>query len=337
VRARRTTIFVKIALVALAALLPTGGSGSGAWAQGSVNLAFATLDTGSAWYVYGATMAELLRKTLPPGSNVDVKPRAGGVGNPRLVAKNETPIGFAFTVTNRWAWDGKEAYDTKLDNLRGLVGGFDTYYLVAVTSKKLGLNSIKDIKDKKIPIKMVTQPVGSLGEFAGRQLLRAYGMTYNDIKGWGGSTQHVGYNVIVDAFKDGRADVLVAVITPKHPSVSEIASGADVKFLGPEPDVVTALAPLGYVSATMPADTFKSQSEAVKTVGFPTVRITNKELPEPVAYTVTKTVIENKDALVRGHAGLSEFDPKTAWQPDKVGLPLHPGAERAYREKGWMK
>ncbi len=208
-RARRTTTFVIIALMALTALLPTGGSGRDAWAQGSVNLAFATLDTGSAWYVYGATMAELLRKTLPPGSNIDVKPRAGGVGNPRLVAKNETPLGFAFTVTNRWAWDGKEAYDTKLDNLRGLVGGFDTYYLVAVTAKKLGINSIKDIRDKKIPIKMVTQPVGSLGEFAGRQLLRAYGLTYNDIKAWGGSTQHVGYNVIVDAFKDGRADVLV--------------------------------------------------------------------------------------------------------------------------------
>ena len=59
-----------------------------------VNLSFATLDTGSAWYVYGATIAELLRKTLPPGSNVDVKPRAGGVGNPRLVAKNETPLGM---------------------------------------------------------------------------------------------------------------------------------------------------------------------------------------------------------------------------------------------------
>jgi TRAP-type uncharacterized transport system substrate-binding protein len=151
VRARRTTIFTNIALVALAALLPMGGSGSGAWAQGAVNLAFATLDTGSAWYVYGATRAELLRKTLLPGSNIDVKPRAGGVGNPRLVAKNETPIGFAFTVTNRWASDGREAYDTKLDNLRGLVGGFDTYYLVAVTAKKLGLNSTRTSRTRRFP------------------------------------------------------------------------------------------------------------------------------------------------------------------------------------------
>jgi TRAP transporter TAXI family solute receptor len=100
---------------------------------------------------------------------------------------------------------------------------------------------------------------------------------------------------------------------------------------------VQGLGALGYTAATMAADTFKNQSQPVTTVGFPTVLIANKDLPEPVAYTVTKTVIENKDALVRGHAGLGGFDPQTAWQADRVGVPLHPGAERAYREKGWMK
>jgi uncharacterized protein len=302
-----------------------------------VNLAFATLDTGSAWYVYGATMAELLRKALPAGSNVDVKPRAGGVGNPRLVAKNETPLGLSFTVTNRWAVDGKEAFTEKLDGLRGLVGGLDTYYLVAVASKKLGLASVRELRERKLPVKVYTQPVGALGEFAGRQVLRAAGLSYNDIKSWGGSTQHVGYNVIIDAFKDGRADILFAVVTPKHPSVSEIVSSVDVEFLGLDADIAKALLPLGYTAATMPPETFKTQSKPVSTMGFPTVLITNKDLPEPIAYTVTKTIVENKEALVRGHAGLAEFDPRTAWQPDKVGIPLHPGAERAYREKGWMK
>ena len=325
--------------IVLAILLVVAVSVSGVAAQAPspVNLAFATLDTGSAWYVYGATMAELLRKTLPAGSNIDVKPRAGGVGNPRLVAKNETPLGLAFTVTNRWASEGKEAYTEKLDNLRGLVGGFDTYYLVAMATKKLGISSVREIKDKKLPVRVYTQPVGSLGEFAGRQLLRAVGLSYADVKTAGGSTQHVGYNIIIDAFKDGRADLLIAVVTPKHPSVSEIVSSVDVEFLGLDADTAKALLPLGYTAATMPPDTFKNQAKAVSTVGFPTVLITNKELPEPIAYTVTKTVIENKDALVRGHGGLAEFEPRTAWQPEKVGIALHPGAERAYREKGWMK
>ena len=319
-------------------LLALGASGAAAQAPAQpVTLAFATLDTGSAWYVYGATMAELLRRALPAGSNIDVKPRAGGVGNPRLVAKNETPLGLSFTATNRWAYDGKEAYTEKLDNLRALVGGLDTYYLVAVTTKKLGISSVREIRDKKLPVKIYTQPIGSLGEFAGRQLLRAAGMTYADVKGWGGSTNHVGYGIIIDAFKDGRADVLFSVVTPKHPSVSEIVNDVDVKFLGLDAEATKALLPLGYTAATMPPETFKGQTEPVKTVGFPTVLITNTALPEPVAYTITKVVIDNKDALVRGHAGLAEFDPKTAWQPDKVGIPLHPGAEKAYREKGWLK
>jgi TRAP transporter TAXI family solute receptor len=318
-------------------LVLTLGAGA-AWAQPPVTLAFSTLDAGSAWYVYGATMAALLRTTLPPGSNVDVKPFSGGVGNAKLVARNETPLGLSFTVTNRWAFDGKEAYDAKLDNLRALAGGLDTYYLVAVASKKLNIGSLRDIKDRKLPVKVFTQPVGSLGEFAGRQLLRAYGISYADLRGWGGATTHVGYNIIIDAFKDGRADLLLAVVTPKHPSVTEITTFSDVKFLVLERDVVDGLAPLGYTTATMPANTFKSQPEPVATVGFPTVVITNAALAEPVAYTVTKTIIENKEALVRGHAGLAAFDPPTAWRPEKVGgIPLHPGAERAYREKGWMK
>ncbi len=321
----------------LAALVALALAVAPAAAQTPVNLAMATLDTGSAWYVYGATMAELLRRALPPGSTVDVKPFAGGVGNAKLVARNETPIGLSFTVTNRWAFEGREAYDTPLDNLRGLVGGLDTYYLVAVVARRLNIASLREVKDRRLPVRVYSQPVGSLGEFGGRQLLRAYGITYADLRSWGGSTTHVGYNVIVDAFKDGRADILLAVITPKHPSVSEIATFTDVAFLGLEPEVVKALAPLGYTPATMPPNLFKGQVRAVSTVGFPTVLITNKDLPEPVAYTVTKTIVENKDALVRGHAGLAAFDPETAWRPEKVGIPLHPGAERLYREKGWMK
>jgi TRAP transporter TAXI family solute receptor len=186
-------------------------------------------------------------------------------------------------------------------------------------------------------VKFTTQPVGTLGEFAARQLLREYGISYADIKSWGGSVTNVNYNIIIDAFKDGRADLLIAVVTPKHPSVTELTTFSDVKFLELDPERVKALAVYGYKPETMPADTFKTQPAAVKTVGFPTVLITNKELPEPLAYTVTKTIIESKDALVRGHAGFAEFEPRNAWKPEEVGIPLHPGAERAYREKGWMK
>src|SRR5258707_6709543 len=163
-------------LLAVLLIVAVGGWGAAAQAPAPVNLAFATRDTGGAWYVYGATMAELLRKTLPPGSNIDVKPRAGGVGNPRLVAKNETPLGLSFTVTNRWAFEGKEAYTEKLDNIRALVGGLDTYYLGASATNKLEINSIRDIPDKKLPVRVYTHPVAALGDFNRHPLLQAAGL-----------------------------------------------------------------------------------------------------------------------------------------------------------------
>ena len=326
------------ALVALLLVLVAGVGLAGAQSpSGAVTLAFSTLGQGTAWYVYGATMAELWRKTLPAGSNIDVKPFSGGVGNPRLVAKNETPLGLSFTVTNRWATEGKEGFESKLDNLRGLVGGLDTYYLVTIATRRLDLTSLRDLKARRMPVKLYTLPVGSLGELGAKQLLREYGMTYEDIKSWGGSTTHQGYKIIVDAFKDGRADLLIAVVTPKHPSITEMATFGEIKFIPLEPERARGLGALGYAAATMPPGTFTGQSQPVLAVGFPTVLITNAALPEPIAYAVTKAVIENKDALVRGHAGLADFDPPTSWKAENVGAPLHPGAERAYREKGWLK
>ena len=175
-------------LLAVLLVVAVGVSAVAAQAPAPVNLAFATLDTGSAWYVYGATMAELLRKTLPPGSNIDVKPRAGGVGNPQLVAKNETPLGLAFTVTNRWAFEGKEAYTEKLENIRALVGGLDTYYLVAMATKKLGINSVREIGQEAAGPRL--HPAGRLARRVRRAPAAAGdGLGYADIKGFGGSTR----------------------------------------------------------------------------------------------------------------------------------------------------
>src|SRR5436309_16052253 len=108
------------------------------------------------------------------------------------------------------------------------------------------MESLKDLEDRKVGVRVFTGLIGALGEFGGRQLLRAYGIAYADLKAWGGSTSHVGYNVIVDAFKDGRADLLLAVVTPRHPSVTELTTFSEVKFLAIEPDIIKALAPLGY-------------------------------------------------------------------------------------------
>jgi uncharacterized protein len=65
--------------------------------------------------------------------------------------------------------------------------------------------------------------------------------------------------------------------------------------------------------------------------------IAHKSLPDDVAYLVTKTVVENKDELLKAHQAFGDFVPEDAWKPENNGIPLHPGAERYYRERGWLK
>lgn len=322
-------------LAAALALVALVGAGAPA-AEKPVSLAFATLESGSAWYAYGMTLAALLREALPTGSSVEVRPFASALGNPRLVARNEVQLGLGLSVTNRWALEGKEGYEARLDGLRGLVGGLDASYLVAMATRKLGIGSLREIRERQLPVRVYTPYIGSLGEIAGRQTLRAHGVSYNDLKGWGGSTTHATFPQMVEAFRERRADLLLAVVEPGHGGVSAIAALADASVLALDPEAVGRLAALGHTAATLPAASFARQPEPVATVGFATAVITNRDLPEPVAGAVTRAIVEHADALARVHPSLAGFDPTQAWRPERLGLPLHPGAERLYREKGWM-
>jgi TRAP-type uncharacterized transport system substrate-binding protein len=81
---------------------------------------------------------------------------------------------------------------------------------------------------------------------------------------------------------------------------------------------------------------FKGQTGPVKSVDFGTNLIAHKDLSDDLAYKITKAICDNRDALVAEHKGMSGFIAKDAWRPENVGIPLHPGAIKYYKEKGYM-
>ena len=87
-------------------------------------------------------IADVLRPALPAGSKVEVLPQAGGIGNARLVAQKKADFAFSFSLTNQWAFQGRHAYDQKLDMLRGVAGGMDTYYLAALVRADSGIETM---------------------------------------------------------------------------------------------------------------------------------------------------------------------------------------------------
>jgi hypothetical protein len=325
---------VRIMIILLAVLL-LGTCSS--WGLDAQKLRIATLQMGSSWYVYGGLMGDLLRKELPSGSVIDILPYAGGVGNMNLVSKGDAELGMGFPVTGKWAMEGQMAYDKKMPNLRGLVGGFDEYFIGIVATKKSKITALEDIAKKKLPIHLVTVTKGSLGEFANRQIMEALGAPYKTIESFGGKVTHTSFGVITKMLVDGQADVFMQVVTAGHPAMTEIAITADVVFLGLSDEVIKKLSAFGWGPATLPANTFKGQTAPVPTIGTTTSLIATDKLPNEVAYAVTKALCENRETLAKGHAGLKPFNPQVGWKPENLGLPLHPGAEKYFKEKGWLK
>lgn len=302
-----------------------------------VHLRLASQDLGSAWYVYGATFGKLWRNVLPRGSTIDILPYGGAPANVLLIEKGDAEVGLCNNTVARWAVQGKVAFAKPVPEIRGMVGALDKYYLAAVATKRSGITSLENVAKKMMPVRIVTQPVGSSGEVSLRLLLEAYGITYNDIKSWGGSVTPTSTGVASAQMIDGKADIWVQVIVAGHPAISELAMATDVVFLPYSKAIIDKLENYGYQEADLPAKTFKGQDQAVPMVGYPSILIVQRDLNPELVYVLTKAIVENQQQLVKAHAGFKNFIPEDAWKMIKIGIPLHSGVEKYYRDKGMMK
>jgi TRAP transporter TAXI family solute receptor len=335
-----------IGIMILASLLChpllTGNQVMSAELKEPVKITFASMPLGSAWYVYAATMAQMLKKVLPEGSTIDVLPQIGGIGNPLLVSQGKADVAISNVATARWAFDGIYEYQGKqAKNIRALAGGLNKVFVAVIFRedfiKKTGLDSIEKIVTKKHPARHIMKTKGSLSPPVAEIIFSTYGVKPDDLKTWGGSNTMASPEAITNTLRDGRADFLIDVIPPGQPAVAELAMTADVRFLSLSDKERAKLNERGLYSDVMAPNSFKNQTYEVQTVNPGTVLIAHENVPEELAYVITKTMCEGKDELVKAHASLLPFDPGTAWKLEKAGIPLHPGAIKFYKEKGWMK
>ena len=306
-------------------------------AEQAVQLKLASFKIGSGWFVMGGVMADIFKKSLPPGSTVDALPKSGGIGNPKLLGLKKADLGFAFPITANWAWNGVYRYDKKIRNIRAIAGGLDSYWVLGAVKADKGINSWADMKSGKKDLRICTQSKGSLSEFAARQVLEAYGISYQDLQGWGGDILMKGFKEMVPALKEGAIDGFLMMATPFHPTWTEAAISRPLKFLPMEDAVLGQLKrKYGYTSSVVPAGMFKGLEKDVVTIGFPTCLLVREDISSEVVYTLVKAIVENKEKIQSAYKSFKAFDPKTAWKPEKLGgVPLHPGAEKYYKERGW--
>jgi uncharacterized protein len=309
-------------------------------AQQKVSLRFGTVGIGSAWYNYGAGMSELVRAKLPAGSVIDVLPKAGGIGNLRLVQSGEMELGISFSVSTAEACGGFGTFkDKKTTNVRGLMGGLDTYYFGTFVSKKSGATSWNDIINAKNKFHLLTTRPGGTGEQAVRQTIQVLGSSKADIEKKGGVVEPTERTDAAEQIKDGMAHGWAHVVTKGHPAATQLVTVNEMIML-PLPDnaIKGMVEQHGWSAGEIPANTFKGQTAPVKTVTAHSNIVVGASVPEQVVYTFTKAIMENTDKLSKIHAALGDFNPKKAAETGLNGnCPLHPGALKYYKEAGLVK
>jgi TRAP transporter TAXI family solute receptor len=310
-------------------------------AHAGESLQIGAMPLGSIWYVFAASFAKVIQPALPPGSTVEVIARGGGIGNAVVVNEGKTMLAISNSSTSHWAFNGDEEMykGKKHQNIRGLLGGLNEVWLVAMLTEDYIKRTGNDTLEKALlgdkPPRIIMKPAGSTVPPTARMTLEAIGTSFDKIKARGGSLLQVDVSQIPELMRNGRADLYFESASPGHPATVETSTTVDVRFVDLPDKAVQVMGQHGLKISPMP-QFFKGQKGSVKSVDYGTNLIVHKDVSEELAYKITKAICDNRDALVAEHKGMSGFTVKDAWRPENVGIPLHPGAIKYYKEKGLM-
>jgi TRAP transporter TAXI family solute receptor len=266
-----------------------------------------------------------------------VRDYAGGDGNLRLIEANDRiQLGMTFAMNLAWARNRMtEITDATADNVRLIAGGLDQYYVGMIAQDSLGSSSITELLEAGEGLDFSTSQAGSTSEIGLMQILAAHGVDEATLSSRGGSISRVSLQAASENMATGRVDVWVQMIVAGHPRLSELAFSNDLQLLGMSDEAMSNLESRGFVPAELPGGVFQGIDDPVVMPGTSTILIANAAMDEEVAYAMTRGIIENIDAIKSENAALRNFTLERAADVESNGgAPLHPGAERAYREAG---
>lgn len=268
-----------------------------------------------------------------------------------IYAVGDYEVDFAITtppVTAVLAHTGNAYFAKAYTDLRAIAVFPQNDWVTCVADASLGISSFEQIREEKLSVRVATNPIGNDNgvSFVVEQIFRVHGVTPGDIENWGGNFIEVsGAPAAAGKVLDGEADIACHEywkafyrLTDKKPVSFLPVSEAAMRELNRR---------FGYQRNIIPKDVYGPglPAEDVLAVDYSDwLVLTNAQVPDAIAYTAAKVAVEDR---VRGfevlYTGQPErqrsadipVKPELMWQ--NVGVALHPGAARYYREAGLMR
>ena len=334
---RRHRGWVILSLVVGLAVFSVGVAGA---QQKSVSLTWTAGPVGGGWYTIAGGIAELVRDTA--GITIKVIP-GGGTQNQPIIEKGDADMGWGLPPLLNAAWNAEDPYDKppygkKMGNLRALAGGMSLNTFHFYVGAETPFKSMDEIFKAKKAIRVAVSPVGTSDEWTFRKVLAYYGTDYKDLEAAGFKFFRGSYSEQASNFKDRNADAVFTFLALPGAAVTEASVGRQLRILNFPPGLLEYLAKFGLGTGKIPKGTYPraaNADEEVTSATMGSVIVANKEMPDDVAYAVTKAINENLDRFRKIHASLQPYEAK--FGPTSTAIPLHPGAEKYYKEKGFVK
>lgn len=340
----KTNITRKMFSAAAVLAVTAGGIISGTPAQ-SQEMKFFRIASGSAGGTY-YPMAGLLAQVIanPPGSRtcekggncgmenlVAVAQSANGsVANVNSIRSGQVESGFAQSDVTYWAYTGTGPFEGKepIKNLCVLASLFQEHAHV-VAGINSGVKTVPDFKGKTIGLGLPAS--GAL--VGARLIVEAYGLDEKkDFK-----AEYVKSATAAGMIRDGHADAWITITGYPNSSVVEMASMQGAVMVPVEGAARKSLLDKVkfYSAAKIPGGTYQGNPNDTETVAVSALWVSNSDIDADTHYGVIKGLFDNKQAeklLANGHAKGKSLTIETAF--DGVPIPICPGAERFYKEKG---
>lgn len=323
-KAMKKMIMAGALCVAGAALIAGCGGGSGSSAGGGKQfLNIATGGTAGTYYPLGGALAELLNQNIK-GMNASAQSTGASVANVNMLKDGSVDIAFIQNDIAYYAANGKEMFkDNKVENIRGIAALYPETVQFVTTADK-GIKSIADLKGKKVAV----GASGSGAEANARQILGAYGLTYDDI-----DVQYLSFGEAADALKDGNVDVGVVVAGFPTAAIQDLAankSAALVNIDAEHADKLMKQYPY-FTKITVPKGTYPGQEEDVSTVAVKCVIVTTDKLSDDLGEQIVKAIYEHLDRMKAAHAVGKYITKDTALEG--MSVKMNAGAEKYLKAK----
>ncbi len=285
-------------------------------------LNIATGGTAGTYYPIGGAMAEILNNNIQ-GMNASAQSTGATVANINMLKEGSVDLAIVQNDITYYAANGIEMFkDKKVDNLRGIATLYpETCQIVTLDAS--GIKSIADLKGKRVAV----GAMGSGAEANARQILEAYGITYDDI-----DEQFLSFSEAASALKDGNVDA--AFVTAGYPTaaVQDIASQNKVRLLPVDADKADALIakyPF-YTKVVIPAGTYAGFDEEVAGISVMAMLVCTDKVDEQLGYDITKALFTNLDRIKAAHSVGKLITKEGAME----GMPIqmNTGAEKFFKE-----